>query len=137
MPATGLAYNDPLELMKQKSNTWSRLWSRDEDRMKRMVQVYDSALVKAKMQDVDSSLFLSPRISSVVKTCRSSRATSLDSLAIKDFKNLPVEAFDDLSDVIQFIVVELALPTQILLPSVSLIPKPSGGDRPITVTSVL
>ena len=138
-PATGEPYDDPLQLMMSKGTKWANIWHRDEPQLGRMIEAYEQAYSSAKQQEFDPACFDVLKVSTCIRTSRASRATSLDAISIKDLKRLPEIGQGELARLLLEVVEDLALPAQILTPSVSLIPKPlpGGGDRPITVTSTV
>ena len=135
LPASCQAYHDPLELMASKASCWSAYWRRDADRADKIVEAYNLARDEAMKQDSDTDLVSPQRVRKIIVAARKGRATSVDSLSMGDLKCLPPQAYAGLANVFRAVGTSLALPAQILCPAVRLIPKPNGGDRPITITS--
>ena len=63
------------------------------------------------------------------------RATGLDWWTVVELRALPDEALDQLALIIDDMERYIAAPLQSVFNLVSLIPKPGGGERPITLTS--
>ena len=68
---------------------------------------------------------------------RGSRATGLDGLSNQDLRNSPPASHSALCDLINMVITSALAPRQWLPNIIQLIPKPKGGDRPITITSAL
>ena len=60
----------------------------------------------------------------------------LDGVSVADLKRLPQNAYSEAAFLWDF-AEEVSLPSQILTPSVLMVPKLGGGYRPITITLVL
>ena len=55
----------------------------------------------------------------------------------QDLKHSPPQSRAALCDIVNSIITHAVVPRQMMLNVVQLIPKPKGGDRPITITSAL
>ena len=77
------------------------------------------------------------RVKNTCTLIKSNRGLSLDNIRCGDVKQLPWEAFEDLADAFDQVIVERKWPMLDAPIPIGLHLKPTGGDRPIAITPLL
>ena len=131
----GSAHANPIHLLDQKTQEWLPRWQRDSSQVTNINDLYlevrQAALLEDPIQVDETSL------ADHLGKARGSRATGLDGMSNQDLKHSPPQSRAALCDIVNSIISNAIVPRQMMLNVVQLIPKPKGGDRPITITSTV
>ena len=130
-------FTNVTDFINSRTGKFTNLWQRDtdllEDLDKLMEEVYEDALLEAQGYTDPSS----DDIHGAFRGIKTSRAGGSDFLRKQDITTLPPPAITQLGGLIGNTVRNLALPHKFLLNCIALAPKPKGGERLITVTSIV
>jgi hypothetical protein len=137
-PDTGEIVFQPMEVAQLKAEGWMKYWNRPlmpHERpqaewlndLKKEAQKELTEQDDITVQEVQAALARGPSIT----------ATGCDNWNPKDWARLPVEAHVELTNMLNDIEKRLQWPAQVLAILVALLGKPTGGDRPISLTAGL
>ena len=130
----GSDYADPIALLDQKRREWLPRWNRDSALSININDLYGEVRQAALQEDpiqIDEAT-----LATFLGRTRGTRATGLDGMSNQDMKHSPPQSRAALCDIVNSIIAHATVPRQMMLNVVQLIPKPKGGDRPITITSI-
>ena len=130
-------FEDFTKFMNNKTEKFTKLWGRDTD-----LQDELSSLISELREDAleEASQFPNPSIDDIhgsMSGTKPTRAAGSDFVRKNDIMLLPEEGLHELGGILGQSIRTLALPLQFLLNFIALAPKPKGGERPITITSIL
>ena len=135
VPPISHSHKGPIPLLDEKRLEWAPRWQRDTTAVDAIQllckEVHTQAL------ELDPVQVSADQLGIHLGRTKASRATGLDGLTNQDLRHAPPEARPGLCAIINRILATLVVPAQWRANAVQLIPKPKGGDRPITVTSTL
>jgi hypothetical protein len=135
VPPVSDSHRGPIPLLDCKRHEWLPRWQRDWHKLDEIEslcnEVHNLALA------IDPVQIDEERLAVHMGRARASRATGLDGITNQDIRHAPPAARPGLCIIINEILRSLIAPAQWRANAVQLIPKPKGGDRPITVTSTL
>jgi len=130
-------YDSVTDFMNNKTKKFTALWQRDHDLLEDL-----QVLVRELFEDasIEAMSFENPTkddINGAFHGIKNGRAGGSDFIRKQDVTRLPNEGLEELGEIMGQTVRELALPSPMLLNCIALAPKPKGGERPITVTSII
>ena len=133
VPPVASNHRSPIALLDAKVAEWKPRWQRDQTVIGLIKQLYTEIRTDALLEDARELTL--ERMTDQLGRSRASRAVGLDGISNQDMRHAPVEAVRMLCEILNVVVKSLVMPDQWLVNVAQLIPKPKGGDRPITVTS--
>ena len=123
----------------QNWNLWAVVHALVQNRKAKAVakEPADLAAVNTSAHATEAKQITPAELNDHLGKCRASRATCIDGRTNQDLRNSPPEARPKLCEIVNRILSTLTIPMQWQVNVIQLLPKPKGGDRPITITSTL
>ena len=124
----------PLVLLESKQKEWEKFWVPPNHTRRKLVDTLER--LRRRAQSLEHSLFpvTTQEVVLAARRLKPTRATGADHFSPPEFLALPREAHDELAALFGEIETLGLLPVQTGVNIVSLIPKPAGVERPITLT---
>ena len=124
----------PLALLESKQKEWEKFWVPPNHTRRKLVNTLER--LRRRAQSPEHSLFpvTTNEVVQAARRLKPTRATGADHWSPPEFLALPREAHEELTALFGEIETLGLFPVQAGVNIVSLIPKPAGGERPITLT---
>ena len=127
----------PDEAMRERLKQWSGFWVKGDSRARELdVAMGDLASFRSDHPDHDREAMSAGDWRRAIRCLKADRAKGQDQLQPRDLRNLPHGAFLELEP-IGAQMDQRNLPWQSVDNTVALLGKPTGGDRPITIVTLL
>ena len=128
---------EPARIVQTKHSYWQGFWQRDKDsdsdiEIKLLELQKMSRWHEHRLEPLDEDLF-----NIAVARLQTNRGRGLDAWAPREVEGLPIQAKQEVFEILKDCEVEGCFPLQVLVNLVALILKPAGGDRPIGLTAWL
>ena len=134
--ARGALTFSPLATLESRRKRWSAFWADLTPlEKKRTKEVIHELRLHAFACETERPRITGKMLKAILFSLNPRRATGLDWWTVAELRALPDKALDELAAIIDDMERYLAAPLQAIFNLVSLIPKPDGGERPITLTS--
>ena len=133
----GQMANSPLEALEFKSREWAARWDSGEDEKYMLTEELKDLRNEAKLLEYTGDEYDIGNVKAAIKVIKEDRALGVDIWSPKEWRQLSDERLEGLVTVLKEIDRKVSMPIQALTNIISLIPKPTGGDRPIGLTSMI
>ena len=127
---------DPIEAMDAKLSKWKNYWDDPDANTATLNAAMTQLREKAFNDDMKLSNFGAEEVGGVIVIMKK-RGLGVDRWSPQEWKSLPSQAIGELTCILKIIEARVAMPEQVLLNTITLIPKPAGGDRPICLASLI
>ncbi|CAE8616817.1 unnamed protein product, partial [Polarella glacialis] len=128
---------NPIERLDHKAKQWQQRWNDDPLGNATDLTWLDTVEAAAQRAVVDMSPLGLKHLKSSVKASPARTGVGTDQWRVKDWQRLPDEAHADLLQLLNASEAALNWPSQVVNNLIAMVPKPQGGERPITLTSAL
>ena len=132
----GVYASSPIETMEIKKERWADIWKADDDEEKLLAKVFDQIRDKAKQKEDELDMKIAD-IKKMMYELNDERVLGIDSWAPKEWQALPDHLLERLCRLVNDMDSRVVVPKQVLTNIIALIPKPTGGDRPVCLSSLI
>ena len=130
------AAQDMVEVMEVKEEKWLNYWEEEDEKEHMMLYNDLEDLRHDALQEEPRPKTDPKRVKECTHLLNNNRSLGIDQWAPQDWQDLPQPAYEEMADIIDDVEESLAMPIQILLNIVALLPKPQGGERPVGLVSL-
>ena len=134
----GEEMQDLVDVMGTKETRWGDQWTQEsQERIEALKKAMKDVVQKAKDEKYKMERPVLKEVRKLLHCLKDDRKLGLDHWSPKEWRELPDDAIEGLIDILMLIEEKVALPVQILINLMALLPKPQGGDRAVTLASLL